>query len=391
MNHLQESQFWAGPQDLFLMVLFIIIAVFALEALLYLVLKRVFKVKNALPFMLVAPAAIGLIVLVLYPILYNFGIAFSNLNLPRLGMYIREPMNDLAAQMDSSTVGGIAGTFSQMLTEMSAVDPNQIPAFGIDRFFANLGLVFSEPVLKQTYFGPILLKTLLWTFVQVFFHVGIGLVLAMWLNRPMKMRGLYRTLILFPWAVPQIIAVLAWRSEFNFDFGLFNTVLRTIFGPEAGVQWMTDPTANFVAMNLVNIWLGVPFMSVVLLGGLQSIDSTYYEAANMDGANKFQQFRKVTLPLIQPVLAPSIILGVIWTFQNFNVPFFINQYELESSDILITALYRAAFEYNRYGFAAAFAVVVFAILLVFTLIYFKMSKASLNLDESKSTHRAVGE
>jgi arabinogalactan oligomer/maltooligosaccharide transport system permease protein len=139
------------------------------------------------------------------------------------------------------------------------------------------------------------------------------------------------------------------------------------------IKWLTDPTWNFIAMCLVNIWLGIPFMMVILLGGLQSISRDYYEAADIDGAGGWQQFRRITLPLLQPVMTPAIILGTIWTFNNFNVPFFINQFELETSDILVTALFRAAFQYNRYGFAAAFAFVIFIILLIYSIFYIRVT------------------
>jgi arabinogalactan oligomer/maltooligosaccharide transport system permease protein len=114
-------------------------------------------------------------------------------------------------------------------------------------------------------------------------------------------------------------------------------------------------------------------MMVILLGGMQSISGEYYEAAEIDGASGFSQFRHITLPLLRPVLTPAIILGTIWTFNLFNVPYLINQNELETSDILVTALFRAAFEYNRYGFSAAFAFVVFLVLLVYSVLYIRFT------------------
>jgi len=246
--------------------------------------------------------------------------------------------------------------------------------------FKNYVRVFTEPVLKQKMFFPLLGQTVLWTVINITFHVGGGLFLAMLLNRNMRGRGIYRTLLILPWAIPQVIAVLAWRSEFNFTYGYFNIIL-TRLGLQP-VQWMTDPTANFIAMCLTNIWLGIPFMSVTLLGGLQSISQEYYEAAEMDGANGWQQFKNITMPLLQPVITPAILLGTFWTFNNFNVPFFINQNELESSDIMVTGLFRAAFQYNRYGFSAAFAFVIFALLLIFTIFYTRYTSSLKGAYES---------
>jgi arabinogalactan oligomer/maltooligosaccharide transport system permease protein len=216
-------------------------------------------------------------------------------------------------------------------------------------------------------FFPVLLRTVIWTAVNVSLHVAGGIGLALLLNRPMRGRGLYRTLLVLPWAIPQVIAVLAWRGEFHYQYGFVNLILQGL-GLEP-VKWLTDPLWNFVGMIIVNVWLGIPFMMVILLGGLQSIAGEYYEAAEIDGASARQQFTNITLPLLRPVLTPVIVLGTIWTFNNFNVPFLINQNELETSDILVTALFRSAFEYNRYGFAAMFAFVTFLILLGFSLIY----------------------
>lgn len=210
-------------------------------------------------------------------------------------------------------------------------------------------------------------------FINVVFHVVGGMILALLLNREMKGRGLYRMIIIIPWAIPQIIAVLAWRGEFNFEYGFLNVILTRI--GLAPIQWLTTPGPNFAAMCITNIWLGIPFMMVILLGGLQSISGDFYEAAEIDGANGWQQFWNITIPLMQPVMAPAVILGTVWTFNNFNVPFFINQFELESSDILVTALFRAAFQYNRYGFSAAFAFVIFIFLLVYSIFYLRVTGA----------------
>lgn len=258
---------------------------------------------------------------------------------------------------------------------------NPGPTFGITEGIKNFATIFTQPVLKQIHFLPVLWRTMLWTVIQVPTHVILGLGLAMLLNRPMKWRGLYRTLIVVPWAIPQVIAVMVWRGEFDSQYGFINIMLRNIALP--GIEWKSDPFWNFVAINITNIWLGIPFMMVILLGGLQSIPQTYYEAADVDGATKWNKFRHITLPLLQPVMTPAVILGVIWTFNNFNVPFLINQNELESSDILVTALFRAAFEYNRYGFAAAFALVIFVILLAFCLIYMRVVKLDLGLTAGK--------
>jgi arabinogalactan oligomer/maltooligosaccharide transport system permease protein len=288
----------------------------------------IFRGQFRLAYMLMAPAIAGLLMLVVFPLLWEINVSFSNLS-PK---HFRNP-----------------------------------DFVGLQNYLD----VFTQPVLKQVTFFPVFLRTVLWTAVNVVFHVGGGMALALLLNRPMRLKGVYRALLIFPWAIPQVIAVLAWRGEFHFEYGFFNILLRDL--GLAPLQWKTSPTWNFVAMCLTNIWLGIPFMMVIILGGLQSIAGDYYEAAEIDGASSWQQFWNVTMPLLRPVLTPAVILGTIWTWNNFNVPYFINENELETSDTLVTALFRSAFQYFNLGDAAAFAFVMFGILLVFSIFYIRVT------------------
>src|SRR4029078_3563608 len=159
--------------------------------------------------------------------------------------------------------------------------------------------------------------------------------------------------LILPWAIPAVASLQIWRTEFNFQYGAVNQILGLV--GLVPIPWMSEPIWNFLAMILTNIWLGVPFMMVITLGALQSISQDYYEAADLDGASGRQSFYAITVPLLRPILLPAILLGIFLTFNNILVPFFINQNNLPTSDILVTALYRAAFSFNQYGFAAAFA------------------------------------
>jgi arabinogalactan oligomer/maltooligosaccharide transport system permease protein len=321
-----------GQVSLTLIVIAAIVVV--LEGFLYLLLVKLVKTKYAVPIMLVAPAALGLLVLIGYPLLWELNVSFTNMSLRNF----KNP--------------GFLGLEQGMFV-------------GLDNYIE----VFTQPVLKLTGFWQLFAQTILWTFINVFFHVSLGMALALMLHRKMRGKGIYRALIVLPWAIPQVIALLVWRTEYNFEYGAVNQLLGMIgLGP---YPWLSDPVWNFAAMVITNVWLGVPFMMVIILGGLQSISSDFYEAAEIDGANARQAFRNITLPLLRPVLTPAIILGTVWTFNNINVPFFINQNELETSDILVTALFRQAFQYNRFGDAAAFAFVIFLLLLVFTVVYIR--------------------
>ena len=154
---------------------------------------------------------------------------------------------------------------------------------GLDNYLE----VFTLPVLKLTGFWQLLGQTVVWTAINVTLHVLGGLALALLLHRKMRGKGIYRALIILPWAIPQVIALLVWRTEYNYEFGAVNQLLGMV-GVEP-IRWLSDPFWNFVAMMITNVWLGIPFMMVLILGGLQSISDEYYEAAEMDGATGRQR------------------------------------------------------------------------------------------------------
>ncbi len=316
--------------------------------------------KLGLPYLLVMPAVLGILFLIIYPFLFEIKLAFSNASL---------------------------GTQATKQAQ-----------YGLIYGWENLKTLFTGTVAQDAKFFDVLGRTVLWTVINVTFHVAGGMGLALLLHRPMKLQGLYRTLLIFPWAIPTTIAAMALRNEFDSRYGLFNILLTdlnawltglshgTVNLPLIGdmftwlslhvgpVSWKQDPFWAFVSILIANIWLGIPFMSVIILGGLQSISQEYYEAAEIDGASKWQQFRNITLPLLRPVLTPAIILGVVWTFNKFDVIYLITQGgPQEKTDILVSSMYKAAFSFYRYGFTAMFALVIFIILLVFTLIYLRAS------------------
>ena len=323
-----------------LAVLAVIVAV--MEGVLYILLVRILHARLALPIMLVAPAAAGIAIFYIWPLIWEFNVSFTKMGI---------------RNFVTPAFPAFLGTGKQDIF------------IGVNNYVN----VFTGNVLKQTSFWQLLLQTIIWTIVNVFFHVVGGIGLALLLNRKIRARNIYRAMLILPWAIPSLISLQIWRTEYNQQFGAVNQILGIFGVPQ--VPWLSDPFWNFMAMIITNVWLGIPFMMVITLGGLQSISREYYEAAEIDGATSRQAFRNITIPLLKPVLIPAILLGTFLTFNNIAVPFFINQNELESSDILVTGLYRAAFQYSRYGFAAAFAFTIFALLLVFTIFYIKKTNA----------------
>jgi arabinogalactan oligomer / maltooligosaccharide transport system permease protein len=328
----------ASGVEVGILVLILTAAVTAIEFLAYLLLVRVLHSRHALAFLLMLPGIIAVTFFVVFPIGWDLVISTTNMNLYHIDDY--------------TFVGA--------------------------RNYAN---VFQGAILHKYGFWDIFLRTIEWTVINVSISVVLGLGLALLLNRRMRMGPIYRGLLIIPWALPQVIAVLAIRgADFDEEFGLVNLLLKYAhLGP---YPWRTDGSWLFASAIITNIWLGVPFMMFILLGALQSISDEYYEAADIDGASWWQQFRRVTLPMIQPVMTPAIVLSVIWTFNNVNVIYLMSNSQIpEEAHILVTAVYSAGFQFYRYGFGAAFAAIVFVILFVFSAVYIRVNRASQALYE----------
>ena len=229
--------------------------------------------------------------------------------------------------------------------------------------FLDIILARDWPLTSSLSFYFTLIVTVGWTIGNLSLHVGIGLALALMLREPwLRFKGIYRVLLIVPWAIPNYITALIWKGMFHQQFGAINGLLTSL-GLEP-VSWFAQFSTSFAANLITNTWLGFPFMMVVSLGALQSIPRDLEDAASVDGASGFQRFWHITLPLLKPALLPAVVLGSVWTFNMFNVIYLVSAGEPDSStDILISDAYRWAFSRgNRYGYASAYAVLIFFIL-----------------------------
>ncbi len=210
--------------------------------------------------------------------------------------------------------------------------------------------------------------TVLWTAVNVVLHVSLGVALALLLRQPwLRGKGMFRMLLILPWAIPNYITALIWKGMFQSEYGAINSLFEAV-GLGGDVSWFSSWSTSFTANVVTNTWLGFPFMMVVALGALESIPRDLYEAAEVDGASPWQRFRHITLPHLRPALGPAVVLGSIWTFNMFNVIYLVSRGEPGgSTDILVTQAYRWAFERDEYGMAAAYATLIFLILLLWTV------------------------
>ncbi len=278
------------------------------------------RASRRFPWLLLAPALTVLLAVVLFPLLYNFYLAFRNMSLYRF--------------RDHTFVG-------------------------LQQFVV---------ILREPIFYELLGKSLVWTVVNVVGHVTVGVMLALLLSGPIVGRTWFRTLLILPWAMPQYISALTWRGMFNYEYGAVNLILQQWFHVPA-VPWLSDPFWAFCAPIITNLWLGFPFMMVVALGGLTAIPREQYEAAQLDGAGRWQQLIRITLPGLAPTLTPAILLGTVWTFNSMLVVWLVSTGGIpaDRTHILVTYIYKAAFTYSRYSYAAALSVIVFLLLLGFVL------------------------
>ncbi|WP_202466748.1 carbohydrate ABC transporter permease [Streptomyces sp. SID4951] len=232
------------------------------------------------------------------------------------------------------------------------------------------GLDNYRAVLSDGVFWDRLGWTVLWTVGCVSLTFLTGLALANMLNRTLRGRTFYRLALILPWAIPAFISVFTWRMLYNEKNGILNKLLSG--GGIDAVPWLNDPTWAKLSVIAVNVWLGVPFMLVALLGGLQSIPGELYEAAEMDGASAWQRFRHITVPGLRSVSSTVILLSTIWTFNMFPVIFLLTRGGPgDATEILVTYAYRLSFIDSPRNFSesAAWGVLILVLLSAVAVVY----------------------
>ncbi len=395
--------------------------------------------ESGVPWLFVAPALAVMFVISFLPQAYQIYISLFDFRTEHLGGKVAPPFIGLENYADVLIQG------------------LNVPNYN---FFALLGF------------------NIVWTLINVFFHVTLGIAIAIALNGDWVIgRRFYRTLFVIPWALPGYITALIWNNLWQQHGGGFNLLAEALnerlgFNLPTSTNWLNEtappidlrplvpallivgggavavwlalrlrrtglrdpatgrldndrlifglggavllavaaistavavlqsgyadastpfielfdraaaPALAFYCVLIANTWLGWPFMTVVATGALQSIPPDLYEAAEVDGASRWQQFRNITLPMIRPTMVPAIMLGTIWTFNQFNVIFFITAGGPRGqTNLLITQAYILIQQEQLYGAAAAFSIVVFFVLLGITLINNRITRATEAYDE----------
>ncbi len=257
-------------------------------------------------------------------------------------------------------------TFFISLTNMNVYHWFDFTVIGLDNYVKAL-FVFDSGFLSA------LLSTLLWTIVNMAVQLVLAFVLASLLNiQKLRLRKLYKTLLMFPWAMPGYVSILLWKTGmFNSEFGLLNQWMEKL-GLEAQ-RWLSTDVSAFICCTVVNLWLALPFMLMIMDGAMQSIDRSYYESALLDGASWFRRSLSITIPCIKPIIAPAVIITVFTTFKQFDVIYLLTQQMGAKTGsglhTILTYAYENAFITNNYGYSSAISIIIFLLLLAFSARY----------------------
>lgn len=306
-------------------------------------LKRDYQnlLANGYPYLISGPSLFILIFAVIFPILFSFALAFTNYDL-----YHSPPAN-LADWV------------------------------GFDTF----AKIFTVDIWRSTFFS-VLGWTVIWTLVASTFQVALGIFMAVLVNqKDLRFKKFYRTVLVLPWAVPGFVTILIFAGLFNDSFGAINNDILSMMGIDA-IPWLTDENWTKVALILMQGWLGFPFIFLVTTGVLQSIPDDLYEAARIDGASIFAQFRNITMPMILIATAPVIITQYTFNFNNFNIIYLFNGggpsvpgSTAGGTDILVSWIYKLTLQSSQYSLAAALTILLSVFVIAIALWQFRRTDA----------------
>lgn len=240
--------------------------------------------------------------------------------------------------------------------------------FGQLRDFA--GLANFEALLADPVFQGAFWRTIVWTVGVVGGTILLSVPIALILNDDFAGKGLARVIVMLPWAVSLTMTAIVWRWTLNGQYGMLNATLFQLGLLDRPVEWLASAEIAFPVEIAIGVLVSIPFTVTVLLGGLSSVPGDIYEAAAIDGATAWQRFRSLTLPLLRPFINIAIVLNIIYVFNSFPIIWVLTQGDpANSTDILVTYLYKLAFRYGKIDQAAAMSLVMFAALLLFTVAY----------------------
>jgi multiple sugar transport system permease protein len=255
-----------------------------------------------------------------------------------------------------------AQAFIYSFTDKDTVAP-ELAFVGMDNYLS----FFRQPDFPEAFRNSVV-----WTVGSVSLELLLGLYISLTLQRAFRFRGVARAIVLFPYLIPTIVAVLVWRFMMHDLLGVVNYGLLALGLVKQPVLWFSSTDTAMMGVIIVGVWKFFPFVVIALMGILQSIPSEIYEAARVDGANIFHEFWYITFPAVLPVFLLTALLRTIWTWDKFDIIFLLTGGgPVNATETLPVFVYREAFDNWRMGRASAVAMVTFAVLLLCTLVYLR--------------------
>jgi multiple sugar transport system permease protein len=320
----------------FIRYLGVAVGLAALAVVLYLLLRRAgVHEETATGYALITPWLVGFLIWTAFPIIWSFYLSFTDYN---------------------------------VLQPPAWIGPR------------NYTRIFTQDID----FWPAIRITVLYAFFSVPLGIAGSLAVALLLSTDIRGLGIYRTIYYLPSILPAVAVALLWRWLFNPDAGLLNAMLRPFLQPFgiAPPNWFGDPQYVLPAFIIISLWGVAGANMVIFLGALKNVPRHLLEAAEMDGANGWQRFRAVTIPMITPVIFLQLVMGIIGALQIFTVAAFI-RYTPEAGKFMNVLIYQAGFQQFRMGYASALAWILFAIILALTLLVFRWSEAWVYYEGSR--------
>lgn len=275
--------------------------------------------KSFMGLIFILPALVGTFIFIIIPVIVSFGLSFMDWDLINKAQYV-----------------------------------------GLKNYIE----IFTDPL-----FGKILLNTFVYAISTSIFAVIIPLALACILNSKIRGSEFYKTAYFLPFVTPMIVIAVIWQWIFDPNIGILNHVLHL------HINWLYDPNFAMPAIIIVSVWKLIGYNMVIFLAGLSALNQSLFEASRIDGANAFDTFRFITVPLLSPTIFFVVIITCISSFQVFDLIYLMTQGgPLDSTNVLVYAIYKNAFEYFKIGQASAIAYVLFGIIFVLTLVQWLMKK-----------------
>jgi trehalose/maltose transport system permease protein len=211
--------------------------------------------------------------------------------------------------------------------------------------------------------------------VSVLLETILGMGIALVLNQVFRGRSLLRAAVMVPWAIPTVVSAKMWAWMFHDLYGVINDLLQKTHLVMKPIAWLAEPTLSMIAVVMVDVWKTTPFMTLLILAGLQSIPLDIYQSAAIDGASKFRIFWKITLPLVKPALAVAIIFRMLDALRVFDLIYIMTTNSTDTASISVYAR-KNMIDFQDLGYGSAVSVLIFGIIALFTVIY--VSTAKLN-------------